>query len=133
MLGHQLTPAAHQPIEISQSRVAHLVTVWRHRKERKNPTKTTYYQEIDISKDATIDDTKRANRKMDNELHVHVVKTLSTNAAPEWEFILVHIARARKAARLMRDLMLKVAGVALVLDLIEERGALARKLALMEV
>jgi chaperone modulatory protein CbpM len=32
----------------------------------------------------------------------------------------------------MRDLGLNVAGVALVLDLIEERDALARKLALLE-
>ncbi len=55
-----------------------------------------------------------------------------TDAAPEWEFTPTHIARARKAARLMRDLGLNVAGVALVLDLIEERDALARKLALFE-
>ena len=53
-------------------------------------------------------------------------------AATEWEFAPPHIARARKAARLMRDLGLNVAGVALVLDLIDERDALARKLAVME-
>lgn len=52
--------------------------------------------------------------------------------APEWEFSPDHIARARKAARLMRDLGLNVAGVALVLDLIDERDALARRLAVME-
>jgi len=51
---------------------------------------------------------------------------------PEWEFTPPHIARARKAARLMRDLGLNVAGVALVLDLIDQRDALARKLALIE-
>lgn len=59
-----------------------------------------------------------------------VVAPVAT-AGPEWEFSPPHIARARKAARLMRDLGLNVAGVALVLDLIEERDALARKLALI--
>jgi len=62
----------------------------------------------------------------------HGVVTPVTQTAPEWEFTPPHIARARKAARLMRDLGLNVAGVALVLDLIEERDALARKLALIE-
>ena len=62
----------------------------------------------------------------------HGVVTPVTQTAPEWEFTPPQIARARKAARLMRDLGLNVAGVALVLDLIEERDALARKLALME-
>ena len=62
----------------------------------------------------------------------HGVVTPVTQSTPEWEFTPSHIARARKAARLMRDLGLNVAGVALVLDLIEERDALARKLALME-
>lgn len=55
-----------------------------------------------------------------------------TQLAPEWKFTSRHIARARKAARLMRDLGLNVAGVALVLDLIEERNALVRKLALLD-
>ena len=61
------------------------------------------------------------------------VVTPITRTAPEWEFTPSHIARARKASRLMRDLGLNVAGVALVLDLIEERDALARKLALLQV
>ncbi len=61
----------------------------------------------------------------------HGVVAPVTRTAPEWEFTPTHIARARKAARLMRDLGLNVAGVALVLDLIEERDALARKLAVM--
>lgn len=61
----------------------------------------------------------------------HGVVTPVRRTAPEWEFTATHIARARKAARLMRDLGLNVAGVALVLDLIEERDALARKLALV--
>lgn len=62
----------------------------------------------------------------------HGVVTPVARKAPEWEFTPPHIARARKAARLMRDLGLNVAGVALVLDLIDERDALARKLALLE-
>ncbi|MCO4849157.1 MAG: hypothetical protein KC448_14460 [Yoonia sp.] len=60
-----------------------------------------------------------------------VVEPLS-QAAPEWLFSPAHIARARKASRLMRDLGLNVAGVALVLDLIEERDALARRLAILD-
>lgn len=62
----------------------------------------------------------------------HGVVTPVMPSAPEWEFTPSHIARARKAARLMRDLGLNVAGVALVLDLIEERDALLRRLALVE-
>jgi hypothetical protein len=42
------------------------------------------------------------------------------------------VARARKAAHLMRDLRLNLSGATLLLDLIEERDALARKLALMD-
>mgnify|MGYP001818115285 CR=1 FL=1 len=62
----------------------------------------------------------------------HGVVTPVTQTTPEWQFTPPEIARARKAARLMRDLGLNVAGVALVLDLIEERDALARKLAMLE-
>ena len=62
----------------------------------------------------------------------HGVVSPVTYVASEWEFSPPHIARARKAARLMRDLGLNVAGVALVLDLIDERDALARKLALLD-
>ena len=62
----------------------------------------------------------------------HGVVAPVTQAAPEWEFTPPHIARARKASRLMRDLGLNFAGVALVLDLIEERDALLRKLTVLE-
>jgi chaperone modulatory protein CbpM len=48
---------------------------------------------------------------------------------PNWRFDPVNIARARKAQRLVRDFGLNVTGVALVLDLMEERDAQARKLA----
>lgn len=63
----------------------------------------------------------------------HGVVTPISTSAPEWQFTPTHIARARKAARLMRDLGLNVAGVALVLELIEERDALARKLATFQM
>lgn len=49
--------------------------------------------------------------------------------AGEWRFTPPNVLRARKARRLTHDLGLNLAGVALVLDLIEERDALARKLA----
>lgn len=61
----------------------------------------------------------------------HGVVAPVTRTAPEWQFTPAHVARARKAARLMRDLGLNVAGVALVLDLIDERDALARKLVML--
>lgn len=60
------------------------------------------------------------------------VVTPVTHDGPEWQFTPPHIARARKAARLMRDLGLNVAGVALVLDLIEERDALVHRLAMLD-
>lgn len=66
------------------------------------------------------------------EYGVVIPITPISKTAAEWAFAPVHIARARKAARLMRDLELNVAGVALVLDLIDERDALARRLALTE-
>lgn len=49
--------------------------------------------------------------------------------ASDWKFTPPNVVRARKARRLTHDLGLNLAGVALVLDLIEERDALARKLA----
>ena len=74
-----------------------------------------------------------ANTDLVITLVEHGVVSPITRAAPEWEFTPPHISRARHAARLMRDLGLNVAGVALGLDLIEERDALVRKLALMNV
>ncbi len=49
--------------------------------------------------------------------------------ASDWRFSPPNVLRARKARRLTHDLGLNLAGVALVLDLIEERDALSRKLA----
>lgn len=62
----------------------------------------------------------------------HGIVTPIVRAPDEWQFKPAHIARARKASRLMRDLGVNFAGVALVLDLIEERDALARKLAMFD-
>ena len=45
-----------------------------------------------------------------------------------WLFDPTNVARARKAQRLARDFELHAAGLALVLDLIEERDTLMRKL-----
>lgn len=50
----------------------------------------------------------------------------------EWTFRAISIARARKARRLQRDFELNAAGIALILDLLEERDALRRALAVTE-
>ncbi|MEH6832440.1 MAG: chaperone modulator CbpM [Sulfitobacter sp.] len=49
-----------------------------------------------------------------------------------WRFVGTSIVRAKKAHRLNRDLGVNTAGVALVLDLLEERDAILRRLALLE-
>jgi chaperone modulatory protein CbpM len=54
------------------------------------------------------------------------------NDASDWHFAAPYVLRARKARRLTHDLGLNLAGVALVLELIEERDALARRLAQLE-
>jgi chaperone modulatory protein CbpM len=54
-------------------------------------------------------------------------------AAPEsWSFPASDIARVRAAARLVRDLDVNLAGAAVILDLLEERRRLERRLALLE-
>jgi chaperone modulatory protein CbpM len=65
-------------------------------------------------------------------LVAHGIVAPVKQAAPEWEFTPAHIARARKAARLMRELGLNFASVAFVLDLLEERNTLRRKVAMLE-
>lgn len=62
----------------------------------------------------------------------HGVVTPIAQTAPEWEFTAPHIARARKASRLMRDFGLSFVGVAFVLKLIDERDALAHRVAMLE-
>jgi len=54
-------------------------------------------------------------------------------AAPEaWSFPASDLARVRAAARLVRDLDVNLAGAAVILDLLEERRSLTRRLALLE-
>ena len=53
-------------------------------------------------------------------------------AAPEsWSFPASDIARVRAAVRLVRDLDVNLAGAAVILDLLEERRRLERRLALL--
>jgi chaperone modulatory protein CbpM len=51
------------------------------------------------------------------------------SASENWRFVGTSIVRAKKAQRLHRDLGINTAGVALVLDLLEERDAIMRRLA----
>ncbi len=50
------------------------------------------------------------------------------SSTEQWRFRGVNIVRAKKARRLTRDLGINAAGIALVLDLLEERDGLLRKL-----
>ena len=47
----------------------------------------------------------------------------------QWRFEGVAISRAKRARRLNRDLGINIAGVALVLDLLDERDQILRRLA----
>lgn len=49
-----------------------------------------------------------------------------------WRFVGVSIARAKKAGRLSRDLGINTPGLALVLELMEQRDAALRRLARYE-
>lgn len=49
-----------------------------------------------------------------------------------WRFVGTSIVRAKKARRLSRDLGVNTAGLALVLDLLEERDTILRRLARYE-
>lgn len=50
----------------------------------------------------------------------------------EWHFRGVNIVKAKKARRLQRDLGINVAGIAMVLDLLQEREDLLRRLKSLE-
>ncbi|WP_370402502.1 chaperone modulator CbpM [Sulfitobacter sp. JB4-11] len=67
------------------------------------------------------------------ELVEHGVLEPDGTTTKNWHFRGKSIARAKKARRLNRDLGINVAGVALVLDLLEERDAVLRRLAQHEV
>lgn len=66
------------------------------------------------------------------ELVEHGALDPHDTASAEWEFHAIAIARARKARRLQRDLAVNAAGIAVILDLLEERDALRRALAVAE-
>ena len=62
------------------------------------------------------------------ELVEHDVLRPSGSAPDHWVFKGTSIVRARKARRLNRDLGINAAGIAMVLDLLEERDRLRRRL-----
>ena len=66
------------------------------------------------------------------ELVEHGALDPQNTSATEWEFHAISIARARKARRLQRDFEVNAAGIAVILDLLEERDALRRALAVAE-
>jgi len=66
------------------------------------------------------------------ELVEHGVLTPEGDRTPDWQFQGKCIIRAKKALRLNRDLGVNAAGVALVLDLLEERDAALARLAQYE-
>jgi chaperone modulatory protein CbpM len=53
-------------------------------------------------------------------------------SSAEWLFDLAHLKRIKAAQRLQRDLEVNMAGIAVVLDLIDEMNELETKLALLE-
>lgn len=63
------------------------------------------------------------------DLVEHGVLEPMGSASGNWRFVGTSIARAKKARRLNRDLGINTAGVALVLDLLEERDTILRRLA----
>lgn len=54
------------------------------------------------------------------------------SARQEWQFRGVNIVRAKKARRLYSDLGINVAGVAMVLDLLQERERILHRLSMVE-
>ncbi|WP_299732594.1 chaperone modulator CbpM [uncultured Tateyamaria sp.] len=66
------------------------------------------------------------------ELVEHGVLDPIGGNSSNWRFVGTSIRRAKKAGRLKRDLGVNTAGVALVLDLLEERDAMLRRLAQYE-
>ncbi|MGH8272002.1 MAG: chaperone modulator CbpM [Gammaproteobacteria bacterium] len=55
-----------------------------------------------------------------------------TAREPDWNFVGASLGRARLAARLQRDLEVNLAGIALVLDLMEEIESLRARLQLFD-
>ena len=67
------------------------------------------------------------------ELVGHGVLEPIGSSVEHWRFRSVSIVRAKKARRLNRDLGINTAGVAMVLDLLDERDAALRRLARYEM
>ena len=63
------------------------------------------------------------------ELVAHGVISPRGRSESSWEFHGISISRAKKARRLNRDLGINAAGVAMVLDLLDERDRLMRRIA----
>jgi chaperone modulatory protein CbpM len=55
------------------------------------------------------------------------------STADKWRFQGLNIVRAKKAHRLSRDLGINIAGVAMIIDLLEERQKIQRRLAQYEI
>ncbi|GFE65488.1 chaperone modulator CbpM [Litoreibacter roseus] len=66
------------------------------------------------------------------ELVEHGVLEPNGASSETWRFRGVNILRAKKARRLNRDLGINIAGIAMVLELLEERDAISRRLAQYE-
>lgn len=62
------------------------------------------------------------------ELVEHGILDPKGRSFKEWHFQGVNIVRAKKARRLQRDLGINIAGIAMVLDLLQERDRLLRLL-----
>lgn len=73
-----------------------------------------------------------ANEAWVVELVEHGVIEPEGSSLQKWRFCGVSIARAKKARRLHRDLGINTPGIALVLDLLQERDEMLRKLARFE-
>ncbi len=63
------------------------------------------------------------------ELVDHGVLEPAGSTTSHWQFRATSIRRAKKASRLTRDLGINAAGIALVLDLLEQRDEILRRLA----
>ncbi|WP_299410096.1 chaperone modulator CbpM [uncultured Roseobacter sp.] len=71
----------------------------------------------------------RADEAWVVDLVEHGVLAPQGSSVETWQFCSVSIVRAKKARRLNRDHGINTAGVAMVLDLLEERAKILRELA----
>lgn len=67
-----------------------------------------------------------------SELISYAILHPQGKAQMEWRFDSMQIKRAQKAVRLQRDLEVNVAGIALVLDLMDELDMLRNRLRMMD-